>query len=90
MRYRCTDRAFQVIVSDNSGRMGEGEVQALWDSIREPSAPDSNALRNLYRRLQLYYGHDGALQLKSVNNSLTAILTFERGRRAFEADPDRG
>lgn len=90
MRYRCTDRTFQVIVSDNSGRMGEEAVQALWDSIREPSAPDSNALRNLYRRLQLYYGHEGALQLKSVDNSLTAILTFEKGRRAFEADPDRG
>ena len=83
LRYRYTDKAIQVIVSDNSGRMGEKEVQALWEKICAHDAPDSNALRNLYRRLQLYYGDDHGLELKSVNNSLTAILTFQRGRRSF-------
>ncbi len=83
MRYLYTDREIQVIVSDNSGRMGEKEVQALWEKVRAHDAPESDALRNLYRRLQLYYGNDHGLELKSVNNSLTAILTFVRGRRSF-------
>ena len=83
LRYRYTDKAIQVIVSDNSGRMGEKEVQALWEKICAHDAPDSNALRNLYRRLHLYYGDYHGLELKSVNNSLTAILTFQRGRRSF-------
>lgn len=83
MRYTYTDREIQVIVSDNSGRMGEKEVQALWERVCAHDAPESDALRNLYRRLQLYYGHDHGLELKSVNNSLTAILTFVRGRRSF-------
>lgn len=83
MRYIYTDREIHVIVSDNSGRMGETEVQALWERVCAHDAPESNALRNLYRRLQLYYGNDHGLELKSVNNSLTAILTFVRGRRSF-------
>lgn len=83
LRYVYTDREIQVIVSDNSGRMGPKEVQALWERICAPDAPESNALRNLYRRMQLYYGNDHGLELRSVNNSLTAILTFERGRRSF-------
>ncbi|MGN0746740.1 MAG: hypothetical protein ACI4ML_08705 [Aristaeellaceae bacterium] len=37
MRCRCTDRASQVIASDNSGRMGEREVQALRERICAPS-----------------------------------------------------
>lgn len=83
IRYVYTDKEIQVIVSDNSGRMGPKEVQALWERICAPDAPESNALRNLYRRMQLYYGNDHGLELKSVDNSLTAILTFERGRRSF-------
>ena len=80
LRYRVLPDSFQVIVADNSGKMDEEHVRLLWERLKSDDAGDSNALRNLYRRLQLYQGGEHSLELRSVNNGLTAVLTFRKGQ----------
>lgn len=78
MRYRCMPDAFQVIVADNSGKMDEEKVAALWESLRREEEAEPNALRNLYRRLMIYGNGAHGLELKCVDGGLTVILTFPR------------
>ena len=80
LRYRVLPDSFQVIVADNSGKMDEEHVRLLWERLKSDDAGDSNALRNLYRRLQLYQGGEHSLELRSVSNGLTAVLTFRKGQ----------
>ena len=78
LRYEVSESWFSVIVSDNSGKMTEEKVAALWSEIQQGEAADSDALRNLYRRMQLYESSGHELVLKCVDGGLTAILTFRR------------
>ena len=78
LRYQVSADSFQVIVSDNSGKMDDEKVRHLWEQVTDPESADSSALRNLYRRLQLYEGSGHELRLKCVDAGLTAILTFRR------------
>ncbi len=78
LRYEVLPDCFRVIMADNSGRMTEEKVEMLRKRISDPESDDPNALRNLYRRLQLYENSDHALELKSVENGMTAVLTFRR------------
>ena len=88
LRYVCKEDYFQVIVADNSGKMDEEKVAQLWARIQSDETPDGSALRNLYRRLQLYESGDQSLELKCVDNGLTMILTFSRKKRDHENTPD--
>lgn len=90
LRYSVRPDSFQVIVADNSGKMDEERVRRLWESLRDEDAANANALRNLYRRLQLYQGGEHSLELRSVNNGLTTILTFRRKGNEHEKLTDRG
>ena len=78
LRYQVSADSFRVIVSDNSGKMDDEKVRLLWEQVTDPESADSSALRNLYRRLQLYEGSGHELRLKCVDHGLTAILTFRR------------
>ena len=89
IRYEVRPEAFQVIVADNSGKMDEEKVRSLWEQVRNADGADMSALRNLYRRLQLYEDSGQALALQCVDSGLTAVITFQR--RGKHADPfDRG
>lgn len=90
LRYVCKEDYFQVIVADNSGKMDEEKVAQLWARIQSDETPDGSALRNLYRRLQLYESGDQSLELKCVDNGLTMILTFSRKKRDHKDTPDCG
>ena len=90
IRYEVEPDAFRVIVADNSGKMDEEKVRALWEQVRNADSADVSALKNLYRRLQLYEGSGHELALKCVDGGLTAIITFHR-REKLHANPvDRG
>ena len=90
IRYEVEPDAFRVIVADNSGKMDEEKVRALWEQVRNADSADVSALKNLYRRLQLYEGSGHELALKCVDGRLTAIITFHR-REKLHANPvDRG
>ncbi len=90
VRYRVEEDRFQVIVSDNSGKMDDEKVRRLWEQISDPENGDVSALKNLYRRLQLYEDSGRELKLTCVNGGLTAVITFQR-REKIHADPsDRG
>ena len=78
LRYEVDSSWFSVIVSDNSGKMTDEKVAALWAAIQQGEVQESNALRNLYRRMQLYESSGHELVLKCVNGGLTAVLTFRR------------
>lgn len=70
--------------------MDEEKVRALWEQVRNADSADVSALKNLYRRLQLYEGSGHELALKCVDGGLTAIITFHR-REKLHANPvDRG
>ncbi|MBQ8095185.1 MAG: histidine kinase [Clostridia bacterium] len=88
LRYQVSEQSFSVILSDNSGKMDDSSVHQLWKQIQDTHSSDSNALRNLYRRLQLYESDDHALTLKCVNHGLTAILTFQRRGTTNAVSPD--
>lgn len=94
IRYEVRPESFQVIVADNSGKMDDEKVRRLWEQVRDAGSADVSALRNLYRRLQLYEGSGHELTLQCVNGGLTAILTFQRREkevRKEHANPaDRG
>ena len=78
LRYEVAPDCFRVIVADNSGKMDEEHIRLLWEKLKSPEDTEASALRNLYRRLQLYQGDQRSLELRSVNGGLTAILTFQR------------
>ncbi len=78
LRYEVEENIFRVIVSDNSGKMSEESVRELWARVTDPESPDSSALCNLYRRLKLYEESGKELELRCVDNGLTAVLTFRR------------
>ena len=78
LKYRVDEESFQVLVSDNSGKMDPDRVRELWQRLNDPEDGNPSALRNLYRRLQIYEGADQVLTLTSVNNGLTAALKFQR------------
>ena len=90
LRYEVSEDEFRVIVSDNSGKMDDEKVNRLWETIK--SADDSNvsALRNLYRRLQIYEDSGHALALRCVDHGLTAVLTFRKREKPHENPADRG
>lgn len=81
LTYEVTPDLFRVIVSDNSGKMTPAEVEKLWQRLNGPETESSSALRNLYRRLQIYEGADQVLELRSVDNGLCATLTFRKKER---------
>lgn len=87
--YEVEDTLFRVIVSDNSGKMTEESVRNLWMYVTDPDSPDSSALCNLCRRLNLYE-NGNALELRCVNNGLTAVLTFRRKGENDADTADRG
>ena len=78
MRYACEDDCFRVIVSDNSGRMDEAKIAALWALLKSDADDSASALRNLYRRLLIYEDSGHELDLKCVDGGLTVILSFRR------------
>ncbi len=78
LRYEVNESWFSVIVSDNSGKMTDEKVSTLWANIQQGETADSNALRNLYRRMQLYESSGHELVLQCINGGLTAVLTFRR------------
>ena len=78
LKYQVNEESFQVTVADNSGKMDQERAEMLWHRLNDPEDGNPSALRNLYRRLQLYEGADQVLDLKSVNKGLTATLTFQR------------
>ena len=53
-------------------------MEALWARLRGEEDDGASALRNLYRRLQLYDGGGQGLELKCVDGGLTVVLTFRR------------
>ena len=78
LKYRVQEDAFQVIVSDNSGKMTPERVRELWRKLEDPGEQDSSALRNLYRRLRIYEGEEQVLRLDCADGGLTATLIFQR------------
>ena len=90
IRYEVEPDAFRVIVADNSGKMDEEKVAALWEQVRSNDGGDVSALKNLYRRLQLYEGSGHELALRCVDGGLTAIITFQRREKKNANPVDRG
>ena len=88
LKYHVDPDSFQVIVADNSGRMDDEKVLELWKRVTDPASTESSALKNLYRRLQLYEGSGHELQLACVDGGLTTILTFRRRGLEKEARAD--
>ena len=94
LRYRVLPDSFQVIVADNSGKMDEEHVRMLWERLKSDDAGDSNALRNLYRRLQLYQGGERILTddkapvellgMKTIDGMISGELAYYKQR--FEED----
>ena len=66
------------ITAQRLDEMTDEKVTALWAAIQQGEVQESNALRNLYRRMQLYESSGHELVLKCVNGGLTAVLTFRR------------
>lgn len=89
LRYEVRDDTYSVIVSDNSGKMDDEKVAKLWEQVKHPDSADSNALRNLYRRMQLYEDSGHELALRCVDRGLTAILTFRRRGNSHADTADR-
>ena len=76
-------------MAEKKKKMDEEKVRSLWEQVRNADGADMSALRNLYRRLQLYEDSGQALALQCVDSGLTAVITFQR--RGKHADPfDRG
>lgn len=90
LRYEVSEADFRVIVSDNSGKMDEEKVQELWERIKSPDDSNVSALRNLYRRLQIYEDSGDALALQCVDHGLTAVLTFRKREKPHADTADRG
>jgi len=90
LKYRVDPDSFRVTVADNSGKMTPEKVEELWNHLNDPETEDSSALRNLYRRLQLYEGQDQVMKLESVNNGLSASVIFRRKGTNDENAADRG
>ena len=88
--YEVSEDVFRVIVSDNSGKMDDEAVRRLWEKIKNPDDSDVSALRNLYRRLQIYEDSGHALALQCVDHGLTAVLTFRKREKPHADTADRG
>ena len=78
LRYQVTETEFRVIVSDNSGRMTPERVEELWQKLLRQEEQDVSALRNLYRRLQIYEEGAQALTLECEDGGLKASVRFRR------------
>ena len=87
LRYRIGKDTFDVIVSDNSGKMTPEKVEALWARMNDPGEQGSSALRNLYRRLQLYEGEEQVLRLECRDGGLTAAVTFQKAAGGRKRPP---
>ena len=89
LRYEVSEEEFRVIVSDNSGKMDDETVRQLWEKIKSPDDSNVSALRNLYRRLQIYEDSGRALALQCVDHGLTAVLTFRKRENPHADTADR-
>ena len=92
VRYEYEDTWFRVIVADNGGNMTEEKAEALRRRLDNNEMHEGSALANLKRRMELRYGGDYTLELKCVDEGLTAIVTFPRGKEGSGNDvtADRG
>ena len=79
LQYEYAEDTFNVIISDNGGRMDEKNVEELKNALENHTMPDGSALVTLKRRLDLLYGDGKGLFLSSVNGGLCARVTFPRG-----------
>lgn len=58
-------------VQDNGIGM---DVAAVYEQMKQESIAEKGfALRNIYHRLQLYYGHDASIELRSESDSFTIV-----------------
>ena len=92
VRYEYGDDWFKVIVADNGGNMTEERAEALRQKLENNDLHEGSALMNLKRRMELRYGGDYTLELKCVDEGLTASVVFPRGKEGSGDDvfADRG
>lgn len=86
----CYEEGIEFCVSDNGIGMSEGKLEKLRESIYNPSieyAESKNSgigLKNVYRRMRLYYGERGEFIINSVEGQGTKVIL----RIPFDPDED--
>lgn len=79
--YRQADDLF-ITITDNGTGMSEETCEALTATLSEPDGTSHIGLKNVHQRLQIYYGSDYGISVKSVPQSGTTVnlkLPYRKG-----------